>query len=151
MENPKPEIACMKKLAPFGQANPKAKWRRLQQYTELVIRGFSEPPLHGKPKTRNCLNERGYIIWSRKPKPKSWKLQQPPTQKKENTLNFCNARNYYKEKPEMKTSCCSSQQNRTRKKKQNSKREKQNYLQHQKQLCSQNGFSGLNILCCFAI
>jgi hypothetical protein len=25
MENPKPEIACMKKLAPFGQANPKAK------------------------------------------------------------------------------------------------------------------------------
>jgi hypothetical protein len=31
MENPKPEIACMKKLAPFGQANPKAKWWRLQQ------------------------------------------------------------------------------------------------------------------------
>jgi hypothetical protein len=23
MENPKPEIACKKKLAPFGQANPK--------------------------------------------------------------------------------------------------------------------------------
>jgi hypothetical protein len=34
---------------------------------------------------------------------------------------------------------------------QNSQEEKQYYLQQQKQLCSQNGFSGLDILCCIAI
>jgi hypothetical protein len=66
------------------------------------------------------------------------KMMKTPTTPKKKTLNLCNARNLLQRKAWNENQLLL-------------KPTKQNYLQQQKQLCSQNGFSGLNILCCFAI